>query len=151
MPVMLYWVWFQHLLLRAWIISLIRILYMLCLCFFACKKKKKHKTKCQWWPRVRMSWPSSVWDPRVAFLWSPSWIDLSHLRILVMWGVSNLPCRCSQTVSGEVSWGRTCLKIAWFLFCCWLCRSRQGPGGSAACPFESELFPSGGTFCWELL
>lgn len=47
----------------------------------------------------------------------PFWVYFRHLRILVMRGISNLPCRYSETVSKKVSWGCASLKIAWILFC----------------------------------
>lgn len=87
------------------------------------------------------SWRSDVWNQGFSPL-VPLWVYFGHLRILVMRGVSNLPCRYSETVSKKVSWGCTNLKIAWIHFCHWLCWGRQRPWGSTACPFESQFFPS---------
>lgn len=81
----------------------------------------------------------------------PFWVYFRHLRILVMRGISNLPCRYSETVSKKVSWGCASLKIAWILFC----PDSVGVDGDLeaqqTCPFESQFFTSGDTFSWTAL
>lgn len=63
-----------------------------------------------------------------------------------MRGISNLPCRYSETVSKKVSWGCANLKIAWILFCPDSVGVNRDLEAWQTCPSESQFFASGDTF-----
>lgn len=81
----------------------------------------------------------------------PFWVYFCHLRILVVRGISNLPCRYSETVSKKVSWGCASLKIAGILFCPDSVGVDRDLEAWQTWPFESQFFAPGDTFSWTAL